>query len=111
MIVRMAIVVAYNVGVLFTIFIMPAQADVTITMNGWDVLPRVQISQGNSGACTVNPIIFDGMITKNYSWGFPNTGAGSANICFRRTRDPQNPASPLDRNWSRCPTEGVCDIP
>jgi hypothetical protein len=98
---------------LLLLILMPASgfADVTLTMNGWDVLPRLQISQGNAGNCENNQIIFDGSIRRPYSRTFPGTGSNGVDICFRRTRDPQNAGSPLDPTWTRCSSDGDCEIP
>jgi hypothetical protein len=98
-------------GVMLFFHGFPAYADVTLTMNGWDTLPRVQIAVGNSGNCASNPIVFDGQITRPYSRTFPGTGTNGVDVCFRRTRDPQNPKSPLDPTWSRCSSDGDCEIP
>jgi hypothetical protein len=97
--------------VLLILTTLSAHADVTLTMNSWDVLPRLQIAEGNAGNCENNPIIFDGSISRPYSRTFPGTGSNGLDICFRRTRDPQNTGSPLDPTWTRCSSDGDCSIP
>lgn len=88
-----------------------ALADVTLTMNSWDVLPRLQIAKGNAGNCEDNPIIADKSVARGYRETFPGTGTRGDDICFRRTLDPQDINSPLDNTWTRCSSDGECDIP
>lgn len=88
-----------------------ALADVTLTMDSWDYLPRLQIAKGNAVNCEANPLIADKSVTKGYRETFPGTGTNGVDICFRRTLDPQNPSSPLDTTWTRCSSDGECSIP
>jgi hypothetical protein len=96
---------------LFNIVPCTAYADVNLTMNNWDALPRLQISVGNAGDCESNPIVFDGPVSKGYSRTFLGTGSNGVDVCFRRTLDPQNPGSPLDPTWTRCSSDVSCEIP
>jgi len=91
--------------------IAPANADVTLTQTLWDNLPRVQIAKGNAGDCEGNAIIYEGEIPRGYSRTFPGTGTNGVDICFRRTLDPDDPNSPLDPTWTRCSSDGECNIP
>jgi hypothetical protein len=88
-----------------------ALADITLTMNGWDMMPRVQISVGNYDNCGSNALVFDGAIARGYTRSFPGTGTDGVDVCFRRTLDPQDPRSPLDPTWTRCSSDGDCEIP
>ena len=110
MVKKMSTAVGWITSLILGISTISAQADVTLTMSGWDVLPRVQIAQDNGGDCEANQIIFDGPITKPYSRTFPVTGTNGADICVRRTRDPRNVDSPLDDTWTRCSSDGACEI-
>ena len=92
-------------------FTSAAHAEITLVMSGWPTLPRLQISKGNAGDCAANQVVFDGPVSRPFSRSFPDAGTNGIDICFRRTLDPQNPSSPLDSTWSRCSSDGECEVP
>ena len=88
----------------------PADADITMKMTKWSVLPRVVIAEGPSGDCKAVKVIHDGQLFTGYREIFLGTGGNGVDLCFRRTVDPQDPSSPLDITWSRCAADGDCEI-
>ena len=87
-----------------------ADADVTLKMKKWGVLPRVVIAEAMSGDCQNLKIIYDGSLVTGYREAFPGTGSNGPDLCFRRTVDPKKSSSPLTITWSRCAADGDCEI-
>ncbi len=88
-----------------------ALADITVVMNGWDVLPQAQITQGRAGNCEANTTVWGpGRMTKGFSQTFSGAGSSGEDICYRRTADPLNPSSGWGQ-WGRCSSDGECQIP
>jgi hypothetical protein len=85
------------------------RAEITLYMNAWERLPQVQIVQGKNQNCEANRTIFQGPMPRNFRQSYPGTGSQGDDICVRRTADPLNPSSGWGL-WSRCSSDGDCEI-
>lgn len=84
-------------------------AAISVYMDGWDYIPRVVVAVGNNRDCNLNG--FDGPLRRKQSVGvFQQAGSSGVDVCWRRTADPLNSASPLQSVWTRCSSDGDCII-
>ena len=103
-------VISFSALLTLAVAIPSANAEITVLMDGWDQIPRVQVSKGNAQDCGSNPVVFDGPMSRGQVVGkYADAGSSGLDICWRRTIDPlQN--TPDFGIWTRCPSDGTCII-
>ena len=105
-----ATAILFITGLTQVFFCAYAQADITVFMDAWDLLPQAQITQGRSGNCEANqPMFGPAPMAKGFRRTYPGTGSRGEDICWRRTADPLSPNSGWNV-WNRCSSDGDCEI-
>jgi hypothetical protein len=75
---------------------------ITVYMDAWEHIPQVQLSQGHAIDCSMNTIIYSGPMDRPYERMVEGTGPNGDDLCWRRTADPLDPNSGLQKIWTRC---------